>query len=95
MDFPTGLLIYALLALGLSLTTYLTIYRSAVKLLEEILDTDKTVYSGLSGFLLWIVFASLMAPWTATLLLKNNNTEVSEEMAATLDMKIMGIDDEE
>jgi len=95
MDLPTGLLIYTTLALGLSLTTYLTIYRSAIKLLEEILDTEDTVYSGLSGFMLWIVFAAIMAPWTLTLMLKNNNTETSEEMAATLAQKILDIDDEE
>lgn len=92
MDFLTGLVIYLVVAVSLSLTSYLTIFRPSIDLLEEILE-QKTVYSGVLGFLIWNICATVVSPWTLLILLSNRNTETSEKFAVSLAEAL--IDEEE
>lgn len=94
MDFIIGLQIYGLIAVSAGLTSWLTIYRPAVKLLEEILE-DSTVYSTWFGTILWILFSTVAFPWIVLLLLKNNNKSIIEEFAGTLAVKILEQEDED
>lgn len=74
---------YTVGAVSLAWTSYIMIYRPAVDLLEEIVD-KKTVYSGITGFLLWTIMASIMSPWVVYALLSNNNKSFVHEFALNL-----------
>lgn len=93
MEFSTGWVIYLAIAASLSLTSYLTIFRPSINLLEEILE-QKTLFSGITGFLLWNIFATIVAPWTLLILLSNRNTETSERFAVSLANAMLEEDEE-
>ena len=88
MDFLTGLQMYLVVAIALAGTSYWTLYKPAIQLLEEIVQ-EKTVYSGWLGFTIWNICATAVAPWTAFILLKNNNEEFIEQFAVALADKMM------
>lgn len=88
MDFITGLQIYGLIAFSAGITSYLMIYRPAIKLLEEIIE-ESTTYSKWYGAILWVAFSTIAFPWIVILLLKNNNRGYIEHFAATLAQKII------
>ncbi|HSG30871.1 MAG TPA: hypothetical protein VLB82_04930 [Thermodesulfobacteriota bacterium] len=69
------------------------LYRPSIKLLEEILETEETSYSGFTGFLIWNILATIGAPFTLLVLLKNDNQRLVESMALSLADK--AIDDDE
>jgi len=94
MDFITGLQIYGLIAFSAGITSYLMIYRPAIRLLEEIIE-DSTMYSKWYGSLLWVAFSTVAFPWIVILLLKNNNKGYIEHFAVTLAQKIIEREEDE
>jgi hypothetical protein len=86
--------IYILVAIALGTTSYFMLYKPAIELVEEILET-KTVYS--SGILkiTWLLAATIITPLTAWFLLKNNNQDFIEGFAVALANKIIEEDGEE
>jgi hypothetical protein len=68
-------------------------YRPAIKLLEEIIEDD-TTYSGVLGFILWMLFSTIAAPWNLYLILQNNNEQFIEDFAVTLANRILESEDE-
>ena len=68
------------------------LYQPSIELLEEILD-EKTVYSGLTGFIIWNSIAVILAPGIMFLLLKNDNEKWIQEFALKLADK--RLDDDE
>lgn len=83
MDIFTGLISYLIVALSLSLTSYITIFKPSIDLLEDIVG-EKTSYSGIFAFLIWTVLGTLCAPWLLVILLSNNNTTIVEKIAVDL-----------
>lgn len=83
MDIFTGLIGYLIVALSLSLTSYITIFKPSIDLLEDIVG-EKTSYSGIFAFLIWTVLGTLCAPWLLVILLSNNNTTIAEKIAVDL-----------
>jgi len=92
MDYLSGLQVYAVVSAALAGTSYLTIFRPSIELLEEIVE-DKTLYSGWLGFIMWNILASIVSPWTAYILLKNNNEEFIEQFAVRLAERIIEEDE--
>jgi hypothetical protein len=52
-------------------------------LLEQIID-KRTIYNGISGFLIWNSLAIIIAPWILLVLLSNNNQDFIENMAVSI-----------
>lgn len=94
MDFSTGLGLYIVIAISLAGTSYMTLFRPSIELLEEIIE-DKSPYKGMFGFILWNVCAALIAPWTLYILLKNDNDAFIEALAVALADKILDKEDKE
>ena len=94
MDFSTGLGLYSVIAMSLAVTSYVTLFRPSIELLEEIIE-DKSSYGGMFGFVLWIVGAAIAAPMTAFILLKNDNDSFIEQLAVSLANKILDKEEDE
>lgn len=92
MEIFTVLIGYLIVALSLSITSYITLFRPSVDLLEDIIGF-KTNYRGIQAFLTWIFFATLSAPWVLLILLSNNNKEIVEKIA--IDLAEDYLDDDE
>jgi hypothetical protein len=73
-----------LVAISLAWTSYITIFRPSVDLYIEIIEEDKPLYRGITGFLLWTMLAIPMAPWIAYILLTADNEEAIRNFASTL-----------
>lgn len=84
MSFWMGIQLYVIISLALAGTSYLTIYRPSIELYEEIIEEQNTVYSGWIGFTTWILAAVVIAPYTAYILLQNDNQDFIEELAISL-----------
>jgi len=84
MEHLRYLIWYGVISLSLAWTSYITIFRPSIELLKEIIEEEKTVYSGFVGFILWTIFAAILAPFTAYVLLKNRNEEFIQEFAVSL-----------
>jgi hypothetical protein len=83
MDIMSVVLMYIVIALSASITSYITIYRPAINLLEEIVER-KTLYSGLIGSSIWIILTTIAFPWNINILLKNDNDLFIERFAVEL-----------
>ncbi len=70
-------------ALATAITSYLLLFRPAIKLLEEIVG-EKTIYSGFFTSTIYIILTTLLAPGAILLLLLNNNDLIIEDMAVRL-----------
>jgi len=92
MDYLIMLQIYGVISVALAGTSYITLYRPAIKLLEEIVEGD-TPYGGWLGFTIWNLAAIIAAPWTTYILLQNNNEEFIERFAVVLAERIMKEDE--
>jgi K+ transporter len=73
-----------MIALALAGTSYLMVFRPSIELFEEIIDKENTVFSGLTGFLIWTIIATLIAPYVVFVLLQNNNKDFIENFAIGL-----------
>lgn len=60
------------------------IYHPAINLFEEIIEKKNTIYSGITGFIIWNIIAIFLSPWILSLLLKNDNESVIKYMALML-----------
>lgn len=88
MDFLTGLQLYGIVAAGLAGTSYITLFRPSIELLEEIIE-DKSPYSGVFGFCVWNLLSFLAAPVVVFILLQNDNENFIEHLAVALANKII------
>jgi len=95
MDFWMGLQIYLIVAVALAGTSYITIYRPSMELLEEILEQKVPRFSGWLGTTLWLLIAFVAAPWTAIVLISNDNNEFIENLAVKLATDIIEEEDKE
>jgi hypothetical protein len=95
MEVLTGFQIYGVIAVSISLTGYLRIYKPSISLLEEIIEENSTIYSGFSGFLIWNSFATVLAPLVGFMLLQNDNEEAIQKFAVGLANRILEEEDDE
>lgn len=86
--------IYSLVALGVSWTTYITIFRPTVAIVNEVLEYKPRSLNGFIGFILWTALAFILAPFTTVLILVNDNNFCIQTLAADLIEKL-GDDEEE
>jgi hypothetical protein len=93
MDYLIVLQIYGVVSAALAGTSYITLYKPAIQLLEEIVESD-TPYGGWLGFIIWNLAAIIAAPWTAYVLLQNNNEEFIERFAVVLAERIIAEEEE-
>lgn len=84
--------IYLLVALAIGCTSYITLYRPATELLQEILE-QKTFYNTWSGSLLWIILSSIAAPFLFIVLISNDNESFIRALASTLANKYIEEDE--
>ena len=83
MSIWTIVQIYLLVILAIGCTSYVTLYRPAIQLLHEILE-QKTFYSGWISSILWIILASIGAPFILIALISNDNDKFINALAVTL-----------
>jgi len=84
MNFWTGLQIYIVASAALAGTSYINLYRPAIRLLEEIMGEEVTRYSGWLGITIWLMMAFILSPLTLLLLLSNDNDEFIEKFAVSI-----------
>ena len=84
MSWLIAIQIYLLVALAIAGTSYFLLYRPSISLFKELADKEKTIYGGLTGFVIWMMVATVFAPWAGLLLLKNNNEGIIEQFALNL-----------
>lgn len=77
------LLMYLIIALSTGITSYIRLYRPAVRLVDEILEY-KTIYGGILGSLLWVGIGTLIAPWILLVLFGTDNQSFISNFAAGL-----------
>jgi len=95
MDFWGVLQIYLIVAAALAGTSYLNLYRPAIQLLEEIMERKVPRYNGVTGTIIWLLIAFIVAPITAILLLNNNNIIFIERLAVSLANGLIEEEEEE
>lgn len=93
MDFLIYVKLYGIIAVSIAWTSYLTIFRPSISLLEEILEEENRVYKGITGFIIWTLLATIGAPFMAIILLTNNNENSIEKFAVTLANRTMKHDE--
>ena len=84
MEFWAMVQLYTIVAAALAGTSYFTLYRPAIILTEEIIDEDLPGHKGWLGGSLWLIFATIFAPLTLFILLKNNNKDFITAFAVKL-----------
>jgi len=89
MDVWSGVQIYLVISAALAGTSYINLYRPAIQLLEEILDDKAPIYSNWVGMSMWLIMSFIVAPFTAVLLLSNDNEEFIEKLAVSLADKVI------
>ena len=67
------IIIYGILALSISLTSYINIYKPAVELYKEITDEDVPQVGSIIYKFVWIVLGFVLAPFVGFMLLKGRN----------------------
>lgn len=93
MSLVYGVYLYLTIALSLGLTSYINLFRPSISYAEEILD-EELPYNGLFGLIIWVALATLFAPFTALLLLANNNTGIIKDLAVKFAKKHLEEDEE-
>ena len=88
MDVWAILQLYIVIALAISSTSYITLYRPGIALLEEILE-QKTIYSSIVGAIMWLTLSTIFAPLVALVLLMNDNIGFSQTLAVNLANKYL------
>ena len=76
----SNLLAYSIVALGIGLTSYITIYRPAIHLYEEISERENSMQHGFIFQTFWIIAATMLAPLMAVLLMKGKNQEYIKDL---------------
>lgn len=66
-------IVYAIIALSISLTSYLNIYRPALDLYIEITEEERPIVGSIIYKIVWLVLAFIMAPFIAFMLAKGRN----------------------
>jgi len=66
-------IIYAIIALSISLTSYINIYRPALELYLEITEESNPIVGSIIYKIIWVALAFLVAPATAYILLRGGN----------------------
>jgi hypothetical protein len=84
MNFVEAAQIYGIVSLALAGTSYVTLYRPAIYLTEEIVEENLAHYRGWLGTLAWFSIATPLSPLVAIILLKNNNNSFIEKFAIKL-----------
>jgi len=95
MDVWTVAQWYGIISLALAGTSYLTLYIPGIELAEEILDERLPLQRGWIGTSLWFILSTLISPWTAIVLLSNNNEDFIEKFAVALADNIIKKEDNE
>lgn len=75
--------LYLIVSLSLSLTAYLNIYRPAETLVAEVTGT-KTHLNGATGFIIWSILTTVLAPLLVILLLYGDNEQITTRLAISL-----------
>ena len=70
------ILLYLIVALSVSLTSFITIYMPSVALFEEITENERTLYRSTLGKFLWLLLATIAAPLVALALLRGKNEKL-------------------
>jgi len=83
MEFIQALGIYSLVAIALTWTTYITIYRPAIEILEGIIEL-KTSFSGIIGFIMYTIVGFIFAPILPLLIIANDNESLRIKLASEL-----------
>jgi hypothetical protein len=68
-------IIYAIVALSISLTSYLNIYKPAVELYIEVTEEEKPVINSIIYKIVWLGLAFILAPFIALMLIKGQNDD--------------------
>lgn len=84
-------IIYATIALSISLTSYINIYKPALDLYKEITEESNPIFGSIIYKMIWIVVAFIMAPATAFMLIRGGN----ERYIKNLVLAWIGPEDEE
>ena len=74
------LILYLLVAISTGLTSYITIYRPALYLYEEITEDYSSIQSKILYKLVWTATSVIIAPIVAALLLRGQNEKYIKEM---------------
>ena len=93
MSLVHGVYLYLTIAFSLGITSYINLFRPSVSYAEEILDAELP-YNGLFGLIVWVALATLFAPFTAILLLSNNNQGIIKDLAVKFAEKHLEEDEE-
>ena len=83
MDIQAVLSIYSIIAISAGITSYIRLYWPAISLTEEVLEY-KTPYKGVLGSLLWIIYSTIIAPWTLFILFATDNQNFITSLASSL-----------
>lgn len=81
MDIWAWAQIYLVIAGALAGTSYFTLFRPGVDLAEEILNEKLPWHRGITATVMWLVISAAVAPWTAIVLLSNNNASFINDFA--------------
>ena len=73
-------IIYAVIAFGISLTSYLNIYRPALDLYVEITEENRPIVGTIIYKVVWIVLAFIMAPIIGIMLIRANNDKYIRDL---------------
>ena len=95
MDSWTIFQLYGLVSVALGATSYFTLYRPAVELVEQILDEELPIYRGWFGTSLWLIIATLGSPVSALVLLSNNNDRFITDFALKLADRVIDTDEDD
>jgi len=95
MDSWTIFQLYGLVSVAIGTTSYITIYRPAIELVEEILGEELPVYRGWFGISLWLFISVAASPVTALVLLSGNNEKFINDFALRLADRVIEREDEE
>ena len=79
----SGLIIYALIALSISLTSYINIYKPAVELYEEVTEDEESIVNSIPYKIVWLVLAFIMAPFIGFMLLRGRNDNYIRDLVVT------------
>ena len=85
-----GWIIYLLVAISISLTSYITIYKPALELYIDIIEERNIIQNSILGKFLWIILGTVLAPFVGIALLSGKNSNIIRRIVLTW----LGSDDE-
>lgn len=83
-------IIYAIIAFGISLTSYINIYRPALDLYIEVTEDEKPIVGTFVYKIIWVLLTFIGAPLVAFMLIRGINEKYIRELVVAW----IGVEDE-